>query len=120
MIGVKLMVPANPSSKAAWQKIQTETPPPFDRHQNPKEAGAEIFCQARLCVLSSSSRRTPGPITTGVGSHAKLLRQLSQNRDRWLWVPAQGRDDYCRESPYSAAICRGAGGGLTRSAASCA
>jgi hypothetical protein len=27
------MAPSNTSSKAAWQKIQTETPPQFDRDQ---------------------------------------------------------------------------------------
>src|ERR1700687_4713021 len=86
----------------------------------PALASAEIFRQTRW-QLSSSSRRTPGPITTGSGDDTKLEPQPSQNFDRWLWVPAQGRDDDDRErAPYSAAICRGAGGGLARSFARCA
>jgi hypothetical protein len=49
-------------------------------------------------ACSPSSRRKPGPITTGFSDFAKLDLQLSQNLDWWLWVPAQGRDDDCRES----------------------
>src|SRR5437879_1512971 len=68
---------------------------------------------------SSSIRRIGLPLHEPLDNdYTKLVLQLSQNYFRWQWVPAQGRDAVARAAPYSAAICLGAGGGLTRSAAS--
>src|SRR5262249_41662771 len=41
-----------------------------------------------VATSTVSSRRTPGPITTGSCCQSELELQPSQNYVRWLWVPA--------------------------------
>ncbi len=50
-----------------------------------KKAGG----QAGLECNSSSSRRTPGPITTVLSCEWDCGPSFAQHRDRWLWVPAR-------------------------------
>src|ERR1700722_10038112 len=43
---------------------------------------------AKVRRLSTSSRRTPGPITTGRRDGAKASNSVSQHKRHGVWVPA--------------------------------
>jgi hypothetical protein len=61
---------------------------PFD---STREAALWMKCEsvgAIAHILSTSSLRTQGPITTGRGVVRKSLNSVSHNRRHGVWVPA--------------------------------